>query len=439
MSIRKDTKHSLDNKIEMKKENKKGHKIVTGEKGEISIDILSKEKYASDDMLSPDSEKRKKKRNRMSFERMRESINHYLLLIKEQLALRDRIAEKHRLTERGGGADWHFEEDEEEQELAELNALKEEAHKLREEEMLRWVTQTRNELEELDEEAKVLKEKDQDLGDAENEYQLMKDIFSEENLNASYEYVCQLAKAIFNEYEKEQTNGNKVKDPGAELQLERGNESSLRDPGMESRLEKRSRVKDPGEEPQKEQRNEDKFKALIEEPRAMQQLTKDLIHDTKKRFYHEKTEPEVSIQQTVELMLSRLRDKGVAITKPASYYLPSVKMDYSSGTKKPDLVSLVKERILEKKRIKDRIEVVHCQREQVAKDYERVCGRVQRLSEHLEEVKCHTKLPSQVSDQTAEVMEIAKKKMHALLSFQNQPVELQHGSSSAMKPPRGGA
>jgi len=36
MSIRKDTKHSLDNKIEMKKENKKGHKIVTGEKGEIN-------------------------------------------------------------------------------------------------------------------------------------------------------------------------------------------------------------------------------------------------------------------------------------------------------------------------------------------------------------------------------------------------------------------
>src|SRR3989338_6203587 len=297
----------------------KKDKMVTGERGEITIDILSKEKYASDDMLSSDSEKKKKKRIRMSFERMRESINHYLLLIKEQLALRDRIAEKHRSTERGGG-DWRFEEDEEEeQEIAELNALREESNKLREEEMLRWVTQTRNELEELDEEAKILKEKDQDLGEEENEYQLMKAIFSEENLNASYDYVCQLAQAIFNEYEKEQGNENRVKDPGAEAQLEKGNEPSLRDPGMESRLEKRSRVKDPGEALQKEQMNGDKFKALIEEPRAMQQLTKDLIHDTKKRFYHEKTEPEVSIQQTVELMLSRLRDKGVAITKPASY------------------------------------------------------------------------------------------------------------------------
>src|SRR3990167_1570998 len=296
MSTRKDTKHSLDNKTEMKKK----HKIVTGERGEITIDILSKEKYASDDMLSSDSEKKKKKRIRMSFERMRESINHYLLLIKEQLALRDRIAEKHRSTERGGG-DWRFEEDEEEeQEIAELNALREESNKLREEEMLRWVTQTRNELEELDEEAKILKEKDQDLGEEENEYQLMKAIFSEENLNASYDYVCQLAQAIFNEYEKEQGNENRVKDPGAE-----------------ARLEKRSRVKDPGEALQKEQMNGDKFKALIEEPRAMQQLTKDLIHDTKKRlYYHEKPTPESSVEQTTELMLSRLRDKGVAITKP---------------------------------------------------------------------------------------------------------------------------
>ena len=431
MSTRKDTKHSLDNKTEMKKK----HKMVTGERGEITIDILSKEKYASDDMLSSDSEKKKKKRIRMSFERMRESINHYLLLIKEQLALRDRIAEKHRSTERGGG-DWRFEEDEEEeQEIAELNALREESNKLREEEMLRWVTQTRNELEELDEEAKILKEKDQDLGEEENEYQLMKAIFSEENLNASYDYVCQLAQAIFNEYEKEQGNENRVKDPGAEAQLEKGNEPSLRDPGMESRLEKRSRVKDPGEALQKEQMNGDKFKALIEEPRAMQQLTKDLIHDTKKRlYYHEKPTPESSVEQTTELMLSRLRDKGVAITKPALYYLSLIKTGHFFRKKEPDLVSLVEARIAKKEEIKREIEAVHCQREQLAKDYENVCGRVQKLSEHLEEVKCHTKLPSGVSDQAAEVMKIAKEKMHALSSFQNKPVELQHGSSSGMKP-----
>src|SRR3990167_989365 len=188
--------------------------------------VEESEKELPDELLSPESEKKKEK-NRMLFEVMRGYIEKYLqFMLEEEYLLEE---EKLRQSAQRIG-EWERKEWEEEGEskgkgILNVEMIKAEMNRLQDE-MLEWIREKGEEIKLLCHRLKELKERLQDLKNEERRYEKDKRNLVERNFEASCDYVSNITKAVFRIEEEEGRGkdskvGELIKSPQAMKDLTR--------------------------------------------------------------------------------------------------------------------------------------------------------------------------------------------------------------------------
>src|SRR3989338_2998801 len=162
------------------------------------------EKELPDELLSPESEKKKEK-NRMLFEVMRGYIEKYLqFMLEEEYLLEE---EKLRQSAQRIG-EWERNEWEEEGEskgkgILNVEMIKAEMNRLQDE-MLEWIREKGEEIKLLCHQLKELKERLQDLKNQERRYEKDKKDLVAKHFEESCDYVSRLTRAIYKVEQKEE-------------------------------------------------------------------------------------------------------------------------------------------------------------------------------------------------------------------------------------------
>ena len=240
--------------------------------------VEESEKELPDELLSPESEKKKEK-NRMLFEVMRGYIEKYLqFMLEEEFLIEE---EKIRQSVQRVG-EWERKEWEEEGEskgkgILNVEMIRAEMTRLQDE-MLEWIREKGEEIKLLCHKLKELKERLQDLQNQERGYEKDKRNLVERNFEASCDYVSNITKAVFRIEEEEG----------------RGKDS--------------------------------KVEALVKDPRALRRFAREVVGDINRGMKDElgeRTEKALGAQAT-QMMVGRLRERGQTLGKSEMHYLSVV-------------------------------------------------------------------------------------------------------------------
>src|SRR3989338_3526766 len=307
--------------------------------------VEESEKELPDELLSPESEKKKEK-NRMLFEVMRGYIEKYLqFMLEEEFLIEE---EKIRQSVKRVG-EWERKEWEEEGEskgkgILNVEMIRAEMTRLQDE-MLEWIREKGEEIKLLCHKLKELKERLQYLQNQERGYEKDKKDLVAKHFEESCDYVSRLTRAIYKVEQKE----------------ERG--------------------------------KEDKLGELIKSPQAMKDLTREVVRKVKNRIDESGSGEEGLGTETMGVMLGALRMRGVTVEESAKDYVSKV-----SGflMRLPSFASLLFRQGRREEQVDEQIRNVKEEQRAVVKERDEVQKEVEKKHEEVHQVADNKTLPAAV-------------------------------------------